>query len=100
MIKIGYFINKAVNVRLLRNMVSSLLWFCLPSSVYIKLTRWLSNKVNQAHIYGHQSHFIKDNKTPVFGIVSPLNQKKVVDVVICCAFRGRHEILEKSIIES
>lgn len=95
--KIKSGLRKILEIKTIRKAFVFIFKICLPRSLFIKLRQWASFK-----IYATNQSVSKTEKKPsnIFRVVPFLNQRKKADLVICCAFKGRHEILEKSILES
>ena len=91
---------KIVRNKLIRNYVEFILRICLPAAVYLRIKRWVSLKLTNRLTVKSQHNVKDNNNVNIFHIVPFASKRKKVDLVICCAFKGRHEILEKSIMES
>ena len=93
-------LQKAVKIKFIKHNAEYVLKICLPGGVYLNLKRWVASKIyivarkKPLKIVEHKDVFDS------FRIVPCSNQRKKADLVICCAFKGRHEILEQSIMES
>ena len=99
--KIKWLLREMVSVKPVNKTAQFILNKCLPNSVFLKLKRWVSLKIYKVDFI-HPNNKLNKQKgwEPIFHIIPPLNQRKKVDLVICCAFKGRHEVLEQSIMES
>lgn len=92
--------RQIIELSFIKNTLIYLLSKCLPNAVLLSLKRKLGHFIYKDNL-SHAGFRLKNGKSePFLRWVPSSNLKKEADLVICCAFQGRHEIVEKSITES